>query len=217
VTIARQGWPVIASVAFTLAVVAVVGVAAGHPVSALPFFLGTAFSFWFYRDPERVPPPDESLVVSPADGRVLDVTPGHETQYLGGQAATRISIFMSPLDVHVNRNPVSGAVTLVRHTAGKFAAAFKDKASLDNERNAVVIDRGGRRFLFIQIAGAVARRIVCQLQPGEQVQRGARMGLIMFGSRVDVWLPPDVTPRVKAGDRVSAGTSVLGEIPKEVR
>ena len=216
-TIARQGWPVIATMAFTLGVVAAVGTAAGYPVALLPFVLGTAFSFWFYRDPERVPPADDRLVVSPADGRVLDVTPGRETQYLGGQAATRISIFMSPLDVHVNRNPVSGAVTLVRHTAGKFAAAFKDKASLDNERNAVVIDRGGRRFLFIQIAGAVARRIVCHIQPGEQVQRGERMGLIMFGSRVDVWLPPDVTPRVQAGDRVSAGTTVLGEIPAEPR
>lgn len=211
--IARQGWPVIATIAFVFGVVAVIGAAAGHPVAVVPFVLGTAFSFWFYRDPERLPPGDEHLVVSPADGRVLDVTPGREEQYLGGVPATRISIFMSPLDVHVNRNPVSGAVTLVRHTAGKFAAAFKDKASLDNERNAVVIDQNGRRFLFIQIAGAVARRIVCNIQPGAQVRRGERMGLIMFGSRVDVWLPPDVSPRVKAGDRVSAGTTVLAEIP----
>ena len=212
-TIARQGWPVILTVVFSLGVVAIVGAAAGHPVAALPLLLGSAFSFWFYRDPERIPPADERLVVSPADGRVLDVTSGREEQYLGGQPATRISIFMSPLDVHVNRNPIGGAVTLVRHTPGKFAAAFKDKASLDNERNAVVIDSGGRRFLFIQIAGAVARRIVCNIAPGERVERGARMGLIMFGSRVDVWLPADVVTRVRAGDRVAAGTTVLGTIP----
>lgn len=211
--IARQGWPVIATIAFTFGVVAIVGAAAGHPVAVVPFILGTAFSFWFYRDPERQPPADERMVVSPADGRVLDVTPGREEQYLGGVPSTRISIFMSPLDVHVNRNPVSGTVSLVRYTPGKFAAAFKDKASLDNERNAVVLDRDGRRFLFIQIAGAVARRVVCNIAAGQTVRRGERMGLIMFGSRVDVWLPPDVTPCVKAGDRVQAGATVIAQIP----
>ena len=211
-TIARPGWPVIATIAFVLGTVGVVGAAAGHPVALLPLVVGVGFAVWFFRDPERAAPADERLVVSPADGRVLDVTPGRETQYLDAPG-TRVSIFMSPLDVHVNRNPVSGTVTLVRHTAGRFRAAFADKASLDNERNAVVIDQGPRRFLFVQIAGAVARRIVCDVGTGQRVRRGERMGMIMFGSRVDVWLPPDVAPRVQAGARVHAGSTVIAEIP----
>ena len=211
-TIAREGWPVIGAAAGIFGVVALVGVLAGHPATIAPLVVAVGFCLWFFRDPDRAAPPGDRLVVSPADGKVVAVVAEREEQFLHAPT-TRVSIFMSPLDVHVNRNPVSGAVTLVRHTAGKFSAAFKDKASLDNERNAVVIDQNGRRFLFIQIAGAVARRIVCHLQPGEQVRRGERMGLIMFGSRVDVWLPPDVTPVVKAGDRVSAGSTVLAEIP----
>ena len=119
---------------------------------------------------------------------------------------------MSPLDVHVNRNPVSGTVALVRHTAGKFRAAFADKASLDNERNAVVLESGGRRYLLVQIAGALARRIVCRVHPGDRVQRGERFGMIMFGSRVDVFLPAGVEPMVALGARVHAGTSVIAEV-----
>jgi len=127
--------------------------------------------------------------------------------------ATRVSIFMSPLDVHVNRLPVSGTVLAVRHTPGRFRAAFADKASLDNERNAVVLDADGRRYLVVQIAGALARRIVCRVQPGERVRRGERMGLIMFGSRVDLWLPADVPPLVRGGERVRAGVTPLAKVP----
>jgi phosphatidylserine decarboxylase len=111
----------------------------------------------------------------------------------------------------VNRNPVSGVVQQVRYTAGKFRAAFADKASLDNERNALLLESGGRRYLLVQIAGAVARRIVCHLAPGDRVQRGERFGMIMFGSRVDLFLPTGVEPVVRRGDRVRAGTSVIAE------
>src|SRR4029450_9005567 len=121
---------------------------------------------------------------------------------------TRISIFMSPLDVHVNRNPVSGTVEATNHTPGKFRAAFADKASLDNERNAVVVDAGGRRYLMVQIAGAIARRIVCDVHPGDRVRRGERFGMIMFGSRVDFFLPADVRPVVKPGERGPHGATL---------
>jgi phosphatidylserine decarboxylase len=211
VTIAREGWPVIAAAAGVLGVVGVVGALAGHLPALLPLVVGVGFCVWFFRDPERSAPADERLVVSPADGRVVAVVEEREEHFLHAPA-TRISIFMSPLDVHVNRNPVSGTVELVRHTSGKFRAAFKDKASLDNERNAVVLTSGGRRYLMVQIAGALARRIVCHLTPGVAVRRGERFGMIMFGSRVDLFLPPGVTPVVRNGARVHAGTSVLAEV-----
>lgn len=207
-TIAREGWPVIATAAGVLGLVGAVGTLAGHPASLVPLVVGIAFCLFFFRDPERTPPADERSVVSPADGRILAVAPDRA---LDGPA-TRVSIFMSPLDVHVNRNPVSGVVQQVRHTAGKFHAAFADKASLDNERNAVVIEGGGRRYLMVQIAGAIARRIVCHVGPGDRVQRGARFGMIMFGSRVDLYLPPGVEPVVRKGDRVRAGSSVIAEV-----
>ncbi len=206
--IAREGWPVIGTAAGVLGLVAGVGTLAGHPAALVPLLLGVAFSVFFFRDPERVPPADERLVVSAADGRVVAVA---DDRALDGPA-TRISVFMSPLDVHVNRSPVSGVVEQVRHTAGRFRAAFADKASLDNERNALVITSGGRRYLLVQIAGALARRIVCSVAPGERVQRGARFGMIMFGSRVDLYLPPGVVPVVRRGDRVRAGVSVVAEV-----
>lgn len=191
--------------------VAVVGVLAGHPVAAVPLVLAVGFCLWFFRDPERAAPVGDRLVVSPADGKIVAVVAEREEQFLHAPA-TRVSIFMSPLDVHVNRNPVSGVVEAVKHTNGKFIAAFKDKASLDNERNAVVLRSGERRFLMVQIAGALARRIVCKVAPGDRVERGARFGMIMFGSRVDVYLPEGVVPRVRNGERVRAGVSVLGEV-----
>jgi phosphatidylserine decarboxylase len=120
---------------------------------------------------------------------------------------------MSPLDVHVNRSPVAGRITHLEHTAGKFRAAWEDKASLDNERNAMLLEQDGRRYLVVQIAGALARRIVCRRSVGDVLERGEAYGVIMFGSRVDVYLPPDVPACVKKGDRVVAGESVLAELP----
>jgi phosphatidylserine decarboxylase len=194
-----------------LGTVAVVGTLAGHPLSIVPLVLATGFCVWFFRDPERTPPADERAVVSPADGRVVAVVPEREDRFLNA-LATRVSIFMSPLDVHVNRSPVTGTVRQVQHTEGKFRAAFSDKSSLDNERNAIVLDSGGKRYLTVQIAGAVARRIVCHVGPGDRLERGQRFGMIMFGSRVDVFLPPGVQPTVTKGERVRAGLSILGRV-----
>lgn len=209
--IAREGWPVIGIAAGVLGLVGTVGTLAGHPASLVPLVLAVGFCLYFFRDPERSAPADERMVVSPADGKVVAVVKEREERVLQAPT-TRVSIFMSPLDVHVNRNPVSGAVALVRHTAGKFRAAFADKASLDNERNAVMLESGGRRYLVVQIAGALARRIVCRVRPGDRVQRGERFGMIMFGSRVDVFLPEGVEAVVRLGDRVCAGTSVIAEV-----
>lgn len=194
-----------------LGTVAAVGMLAGRPVAILPLLLAVGFCLWFFRDPERESPNDDRLVISPADGRVVAVVPEREDRFLHGPA-TRVSIFMSPLDVHVNRSPVTGTVREVRHFEGRFRAAFSDKSSLDNERNAVVMESGGRRFLLVQIAGALARRIVCHVGPGDRLERGQRFGMIMFGSRVDVFLPPGVQPAVSKGERVRAGVSVLGRV-----
>jgi phosphatidylserine decarboxylase len=204
---------VIGTAAGVLGMVGAVGAAAGHPVALLPMLLGVGFCLYFFRDPERTPPPGEHLVVSPADGRVLEVREEHEDRFLSAPV-TRVSIFMSPLDVHVNRSPVRGSVELVRHTAGKFRAAFHDKASLDNERNAVVLESGGRRYLIVQVAGALARRIVCRRRVGDRLARGERFGMIMFGSRVDLFLPAGVVPRVAKDDRVRAGLTVVAEAPQ---
>ncbi|HXJ35062.1 MAG TPA: phosphatidylserine decarboxylase family protein [Candidatus Eisenbacteria bacterium] len=211
--IAPEGWAVIWTAAGVLGTVAIVGTLAGHPASLVPLLLGVAFSLYFFRDPERQAPADPRAVVSPADGRVIDVSPVREDHFLHA-STTKVSIFMSPLDVHVNRSPVDGRITALEHTAGKFRAAFHDKASLDNERNAMVLEAGGRRFLVVQIAGALARRIVCRRAVGDGLGRGERYGLIMFGSRVDVYLPAGVEPAVTKGDRVSAGSSVLARLPE---
>lgn len=210
--VAPEGWAVIAAATAVLGVVAIVGTAAGHAASVVPLVLGVGFCVYFFRDPERSAPADPRAVVSPADGRVIDVAPVDATPHLGTRA-TRVSIFMSPLDVHVNRSPIDGRITLVEHTAGRFRAAFHDKASLDNERNAMVVESPAGRFLVVQIAGALARRIVCRRGVGDALSRGERYGLIMFGSRVDVYLPDGIEAAVARGDRVQAGTSVLARLP----
>jgi phosphatidylserine decarboxylase len=165
----------------------------------------------FFRDPARETPPGDGLVTSPADGKVVAVLDHvEETRFLK-RACRRISIFMSPLNVHVNRVPVSGTVVAVQHQEGRFHAAFLDKASELNEQNAVVIeDARGERILFVQIAGQLARRIICKVAPGDRVQRGERYGMIMFGSRLDVYLPLGVEVRVHVGERVTAGSSIIG-------
>jgi len=171
----------------------------------------TLFLLNFFRDPERATPPGDELVTSPADGKVVAVLDEVDEPRFLRATCQRVSIFMSPLNVHVNRMPVTGRVVAVEHTPGRFHAAFLDKASEFNERNAVVVeDGGGRRVLFVQIAGQLARRIVCRVAPGEDVRRGERYGMIMLGSRVDVYLPRGVEIRVKVGDHVAAGTSVIG-------
>jgi phosphatidylserine decarboxylase len=206
--IAREGIPFIL---LALALSAVAFMLAG-PVAGAVSVLLPAFVTNFFRDPERTPPAGENLVVSPADGKVISVAEVDEARYLN-RRMKRICVFMNVFNVHVNRVPVSGRVEAVRYNAGKFLMGYAEKASLDNEQNAIVI-RGtdGRDVLFIQIAGLVARRIVCYLKGGERVARGERFGLIRFGSRVDVYLPPEAEIRIQVGDKVKAGESVLGRL-----
>ena len=163
----------------------------------------------FFRDPERTVPSDPHLIVSPADGKIVRIASAYEPEFLR-QEALQISIFMSPLDVHVNRIPVSGTVKLLRHTPGKFIAAFADKASDVNEHMTVGIERtDGGKILMKQIAGTVARRIVADLQVGDDVVMGQRFGMIKFGSRVDLFLPKTITVNARMHERVTAGVSIL--------
>ncbi len=184
------------SLAVKWAVIAVVGVF-------------TAFVVNFFRDPHRVTPEGEVLVISPADGKVVVVQTVREERFFRGDAL-QISIFMSPLNVHVNRIPVSGVVRHVEHVPGQFMVAFADKASEVNERVEVLIERpDGSVVLMKQIAGTIARRIVAELAPGQQVRAGERFGMIKFGSRVDLLMAPSARPSVGLNVRTVAGETVL--------
>ncbi len=169
------------------------------------------FSTNFFRDPERRTPENNRGVISPADGTVILVKQVNEPEYLK-QEATRISIFMSPLNVHVNRIPISGTVGNLRYVKGEYFAAFEDKASEKNEQMVVGIESGYGKILFKQIAGFIARRIVCNLTMGERVTAGERFGMIKFGSRVDVFVPLSAAVKVNVGDGATAGETVLAEL-----
>jgi phosphatidylserine decarboxylase len=166
----------------------------------------------FFRDPERRVVASADAVLSGADGRVCDIAPASLPGSCGTVAHTRISVFMSPFNVHVNRASVSGEVIAVEHAKGEFRAAFRDIASEHNERNSIRIrDDYGRDHGLVQVAGYLARRIVCYLRPAQRLERGQRIGLIMFGSRVDHFLPGSYRVAVEVGDRVRAGKSIIGE------
>ena len=172
----------------------------------------TAFVMYFFRNPERVIPQEEGAVISPADGRIVQKKTVTEDKYIGGRAIM-VSVFMNVFNVHVNRSPYKGKVKQVDYYPGKFINASLDKASELNERNAVLMEtEGGKKLLFVQIAGLVARRIVCYVGPGDELERGERFGLIRFGSRVDVYFPPDAEINVQMGDKVVAGETILGYI-----
>lgn len=167
---------------------------------------------YFFRDPEREGARGASLVVAPADGRVVLVTEVDEPVFIHGRA-TRISIFMNVFSVHVNRYPVSGTVGYVQHSPGKFLNAAVEASSLENEQVSVGLETGRNKVLVRQIAGLIARRIITYSKPGDHAQQGARFGLIRFGSRVDVFVPTTSTVRVKVGENTVAGTTVIAELP----
>jgi phosphatidylserine decarboxylase len=207
IPLAREGYPLIAGTAAATVLLFLFGL----KIPAAVALVLTGLVVNFFRDPERATPTDPGLIVSPADGRVIKVAALRDERFLNGDV-TLISIFMSPLNVHVNRIPASGRVVDLRYHPGKYFRAFADKASLDNEQNAVVLeDDAGRRLCFVQIAGFVARRIVCRLQVGMQVDRGQRYGMIMFGSRADIYLPPGARVCVTVGDRAYGGETVLAQ------
>lgn len=184
---------------------------AGWTISTVVAVGLAVFVTSFFRDPERTIPTDPQLIVAPADGRVVKVAEVHDDRFLRGPARL-VCIFMSPLNVHVNRVPANGRVVDVRYNPGEYFRAYADKASLENEQNAILMqDASARSFCFVQIAGFVARRIVCKLRSGDEVVRGQRCGIIMFGSRADVYLPPETEVCVKVGDSARAGETVIAK------
>jgi phosphatidylserine decarboxylase len=204
--IAREGFPFILPLVILTVAFAFFGV---MWLSAL-FLLMSAFVTWFFRNPERKPPEDLKVVVSPADGRVIKIEDVAENNMLEGPSK-KISIFMNVFNVHVNRAPYSGTVGAIRYREGKFLSANLDKASSLNEKNSVLINTdNGKIILTEQIAGLIARRIECWVHVGMNVTKGDRFGLIRFGSRLDVFLPVDTVISVSIGDKVRAGETPIG-------
>lgn len=211
---AKEGYPFIIYSAGLSLLLALGSWKLDSVVLAIPAFISfavTLFVLYFFRDPERTPPADGQAVVSPADGTVVVVEHVPETP-LGGDAL-KISIFMSVFSVHVNRVPYDGTVVDAFYHRGKFFDARDGRASCENERNGIVLEvSGGARIAFVQIAGLIARRIICYARIGDRLKRGERYGMIRFGSRLDVYLPVDVEPMVILGDTTVAGETVLGKI-----
>lgn len=175
---------------------------------ALLFLIFTWFAGHFFRDPERVVPTEADVAVSPADGRIVRVEP--KADPITGEVRPCVSIFMNVVNVHVNRMPVAGTIEAIRYFPGAFLNAALDKASTDNERCAYLVRDGeDRPWVMVQVAGLVARRIVCRVEEGDALARGERYGMIRFGSRVDLYLPPDYSAVVTNGDVVTAGESIL--------
>ena len=211
---AREGWVFIG----IAALIAAAAYAAAFNRRSWPIwliaFLLTVVALWvayFFRDPEREGQRGEKLVVAPADGKIVMISDVDEPAFLHGRA-TRVSIFMNVFNVHVNRYPISGTVKYRHYNPGKFLNAAVEKSSLENEQASVGIEQGPYRVLVRQIAGLIARRIVTYGREGQQVEQGERMGLIRFGSRVDVFVPTDTKILVKVGEMTVAGTTVVGEL-----
>ncbi|MBI5560222.1 MAG: phosphatidylserine decarboxylase family protein [Deltaproteobacteria bacterium] len=205
IPLAREGYPFIllsmVPVVFTLFL--------GQRLLPLGFFALSSFVIWFFRDPERVIPHEAGRIVSPADGRIIKVEKTREDRLLKGEAI-RVSIFMNVFNVHVNRAPYGGMVKRILYNPGRFISANLDKASLENEQNSILMEAdGGRLFVVTQIAGLIARRIVCGVREGADVKTGDRIGMIRFGSRLDVYLPVSARVKVKVGEKVKAGSSVI--------
>jgi phosphatidylserine decarboxylase len=207
--ITREGWPfVLAGLALGL-----LGAYFDRAVFAWAGAFFAAFSLYFFRNPDRHTPDDPKAVVSPADGRVVLIAEAVESDFVN-RPMRRVSIFMSPLNVHVNRMPVAGTVKGVRYYPGKFFVASLDKASTENERNVMAVETyDGQPVVFTQIAGWLARRILCYIRPGDVLQKGDRCGLIRFGSRVDIFMPLEATLMVSKNQLVRAGETIIGRLP----
>ena len=205
--IAREGWPFVA----ISTVVALALSLAGWWLAALPVWLIVVFIVQFFRDPPRVVPSQPNAVLSPADGRIVVVEKARDP-YLD-RDALKISVFMNVFNVHSNRSPVDGTVKNKWYHAGSFLNAAMDKASLENERNALhIASANGADVTCVQIAGLIARRILCYVGPGDVLARGQRYGFIRFGSRVDIYLPPTARPKVAVGDIAKATSTIIAEI-----
>jgi len=205
----RSGYPFV----FGALVPALLVLAAGYGPWSVPLFVLAGFFLFFFRDSERAIRAGEGLVLSPADGRVLVAGPADPAVAPAG-AWLQVSIFLSPMNVHVNRVPASGRVTKVEYKPGRFLPAYHHDA-MQNERTEIWLDAGGRTIVFRQVVGMLARRIVCRITPGQDVKAGERFGVMKFGSRMDVFVPLDATLRVRVGETVVAGDTVLAELAKE--
>ncbi len=204
--IAREGWPFL-GIAVALAAL----VTFFFAIWSIPFWIIALFVLQFFRDPARVIPQKPNAVLSPADGRIVVVEKAHDPY--AGREALKISVFMNVFNVHSNRAPVDGKIQTVQYFPGKFVNADLDKASIENERNALTITAAnGQTVTCVQVAGLIARRILCYVNVGETLTRGQRYGFIRFGSRVDVYLPLAATPKVAVGDKVSATETILAEL-----
>lgn len=215
--LAREGYLIIASVLALAALCVAAGLWFGGIMGGTLIAIGIVslgFTLWFFRDPKRFPPQGASrLILSPADGKVIEIVEEDEPLYLK-EKARRLSIFLSPLNVHVNRVPIDGVVEYENYYAGEYLVAWHPKASTLNERSEVGVRHpSGVPVLFKQIAGAVARRIVCYAKVGEEYEAGDRYGIVKFGSRMDVIVPLDVELSAEIGDRVAGGETIIGQIP----
>lgn len=204
---AQEGYPFV----IVFAVATVLTYIFGSPWMALLLLCITIFVTFFFRDPERKIPEEEGVFVSPADGKVILIRDVYEKDYLKSDMK-KISIFISPFDVHVNRAPCDGSVSAVEYLPGKSMAAFKADASVKNKSIVMVIDGKEGKVLVRQVAGFIARRAVCKAKVGDVLKRGERYGIIKFGSRVDLYLPKDTKIKVKLGDKIKSGETVVGEI-----
>jgi phosphatidylserine decarboxylase len=210
IPVAKEGWPFILALAiFTMALF----VFGWTSIGMLSLIL-TLFVLSFFRDPERIVPEGQNVVVSPADGKVVVIKDIYEPDYLQ-EEVTQISIFLSVFNVHVNRTPIGGVIETVKYNPGRFHIASVDKASLANEQIGMVIRDGNRRLLVKQIAGFIARRVVCYAKPGDMIKKGDRYGLIRFGSRADIFLPKDAEIKVQLGDRVKGARDIIGLLKEE--
>ena len=209
IPIAKEGYPFIGFSAFITLIIAILG----YDLLALTALSLTTFVVYFFRDPERIGPISEDALISPADGKVILIEKIIDDQYLLGQVY-KVSIFMNVFNVHVNRVPVSGTVEKIIYTPGKFYSADSDRGAMHNEHCATLLrSASGQRFAFVQVAGLIARRIVCWLEAGDQVRRGQRFGLIRFGSRVDLYIPSQTQLEIAVGQKVRAGETVIGYLP----
>ena len=207
--IAEEGIPFV-----IILMLAAVGVGIFWGWWSIPLWIALAFVLQFFRDPPRVIPDGAGLVLCPADGRVIVVGDAPDP-YRGGAKSVKVSIFMNVFNVHSQRSPVDAVVKDVRYSKGLFVNASFDKASSDNERNALILAMDdGTEISCVQVAGLIARRILCYVKAGERLARGQRYGFIRFGSRVDVYLPAGSTPRVAIGDKIKASSTVLAELPR---
>ena len=205
--IAKEGWPYLALVgAVTLLVHYLGGIAWSWPLWIIFIFV-----LQFFRDPQRIAALGRDLVLSPADGRIVVVEKANDPY--AGREALKISVFMNVFNVHSNRSAVNGSVKEIQYFPGKFVNADLDKASTENERNAVVIDANGQIVTLVQVAGLIARRILCYIHVGDRLKAGERYGFIRFGSRVDVYLPLTAEPLVSVGDKVFATNTALARLP----